>query len=258
MINELGLNEEETEKFLENVRKASFLIYAYQEVEEIVEGELLSLLYQQYPLFEKEERPEVVEMIDGVVSLIGYRLMVLFNALLEGQKAGINIRDKYPDFDRWKQDREELKAHSYYQDPEVNPYPWVYSDEEWRQKTLADNAELERCENWESWRKYCFVDAIQSIILDAYEELYELNPDEWLMYEITMDNEYDDYITACADLELFIDMGLDKDEFEQLDDKYNALDQDEKNRISELQSSRLKEMITREEPLVKAHFNRPL
>lgn len=249
MVNELGLNEEETEKFLENVKKTSFLIYAYTEVKEIVAEELLDLLYDQYPFFWDETRPEVLEMIEGIVSHTGYHLMMQFNKLVEDQKAGINIREVYPEFDQWKERHERLKLPKQYDDPEVNRYPSVYSDEEWRQNVLEEIREDQRFDKWESWRKFHYIDVIQRIILDAYEEIYDLNPDEWLIYEMTMDDEYDDYKSTCEDLELLIDMGLDISDFDHLLERYDALSKEEKDRVCNLHSSRIEKMIAEDEQL---------
>ena len=59
------------------------------------------LMYKQYPLLETEFRPMVLEHINRIVSKAGHRLLLMLNILVQDQKEGVNLREKYPDFESW-------------------------------------------------------------------------------------------------------------------------------------------------------------
>jgi len=55
----------------------------------------------QYPVFKTEKRPMVLEFINTIATTTGFSLLFRLYNLVQDQKKGVNVREKYPKFDSW-------------------------------------------------------------------------------------------------------------------------------------------------------------
>jgi hypothetical protein len=200
------------------------------------------LMAKQYPVFTTEERPLVKEFIDIIATTIGYSLLFRLKNLVDDQKKGVRIREKYP---YW----EEMKA--FYACPQQAPtvdqsrrhkYRWL-NNEEWNRFVETENKKMLALFNWNQSRKFEFIDIVQTIVLENFKELEDLNSDEWIMYTAYMSDEYEYYQTSCDNVELFIDCGFHEEEIKLSDTefrrKYANLSHDVKTQLAALRNRRI-------------------
>jgi hypothetical protein len=79
----------------------NFMYSVYMKSMRKLEPALKKLMFHQYPVFKAEKRPLVVKFINTIASTTGYALLFKLYNLVQGQRAGVNVREKYPKFDEW-------------------------------------------------------------------------------------------------------------------------------------------------------------
>jgi hypothetical protein len=199
-------------------------------------------MYQQYPVFKTETRPLVVEHINDISDITVTALIITLRKLVEDQKAGVNVREKYPEFEHWIEFYGRPNQPEFIDDSNRYEYPWV-SDEEWEVTLEKENSMLLEFFNWKEKRKFDFIDLIQKTFFKYYKELEELNPDEWIIYAMLIRDEYENYLCRCEDLELFIDCGFPEEEinlsYEEFIRNFRNLSQEIKHKTEELRERRI-------------------
>ena len=78
-----------------------FLFNVYRKVMVQVVPTLRQLMETQYPVFKTEKRPMVLEFINTIATTTGFSLLFRLYNLVQDQKKGVNVREKYPKFDSW-------------------------------------------------------------------------------------------------------------------------------------------------------------
>lgn len=178
------------------------------------------LVIKQYPVIDSEFRPMVLEYINSLVSSTGHKLMINLYNLIQDQKEGVCLREKYPDFKTWT----ELYARPLMPDlitiEEYDEFSF-YTDKEKKQLIQEENKEIIKSfEIQEKLRKE-FYDVIQPLLFKYYSTLTELDSDGWIVYAYQIRNDYEDYKFRCEYIRKFIeyefpeeDINLKYDEFQ--------------------------------------------
>lgn len=78
-----------------------FLINVYRKVMAQIIPALGELMEIQYPVFKTEKRPMVLEFISTIAATTGFSLLFRLYNLVQDQKKGIKVSEKYPYFERW-------------------------------------------------------------------------------------------------------------------------------------------------------------
>lgn len=231
------------EVILENGYDSFFFLFnVYRRTMDQMAPAMRQLMTRQYPVFTTEKRPLVKEFIDIIATTIGYSLLFRLKNLVDDQKKGVKIREKYA---YW----EEMIA--FYARPHEAPvvdqnkrpkYRWL-NDEKWKSLVEMENTKMLALFNWKQSRKFEFIDIVQTIVLENFKELEDLNPDEWIVYAAYMSDEYEYYQTSCDNVELFIDCGFQEEEIKLSDAefrrKYANLSPDVKDKLATLRNRRI-------------------
>jgi len=107
-----------------------FMFDVYHKAMGQLAPQLQKLMWQQYPTFKTEKRPFVLESINDITYTIGGPLLWKLFYLVQGQKAGENIRNKYPGFEHY------IECYGRPQQPETidestRPEFPLLTDEDW-------------------------------------------------------------------------------------------------------------------------------
>lgn len=219
-----------------------FMFQLYRKVMAEIHPSLRKLMNKQYPVFKTENRPLVTEYINNISATTGHELLFKLIRLVQGQKNGVNVREKYPKFDRWVDFYGRPQKPKTIDEATRSWDSWM-SDEEWIIFRDSENKALLEYFNWKEKRKFEFIDLIQTILFKYYKELEDLNPDEWIIYAVDIRDEYEYYLTSCEDVELFIDCGFPDDYIkltnEQFRENYSKLNMDIKQKATELRKRRI-------------------
>src|ERR1017187_7199297 len=79
-----------------------FLFDIYRKIMKRLPFDLLELMQKQYPVFKTENRPLLLEEINSIASTTGYSLLFDLYHLLNNQRQGVNLREKYTELEDWK------------------------------------------------------------------------------------------------------------------------------------------------------------
>jgi hypothetical protein len=147
------------------------------------------LIVYQYPAFAREHRPAVWEAIERVVARTGHKFMLELYNLLKDQKEGVNLREKYPDFEKWETRKKEASYFS------RNIFDRVEGLTEKQKSELYEltKEKFQDSYNWKEQRQYEFIDMVQPIVFKYYPEVQELDADGWIIYYYLLVIEYTDY-----------------------------------------------------------------
>ena len=224
-----------------------FLFNVYRKVMQRMAPALRKLMATQYPVFKTEKRPMVLEFIDSIATTTGYSLLFRLYNLVQGQKKGINVREKYPKFESWIEFYARPQHPNTFDQNKRHQYIW-FNDEEWEAYVETENNKMLEFFNWQEKRKFEFIDLVQTIILKYFKELEELNADEWIIYAVDMRKEYEYFMNSCENVELFIDCGFREEEIKHTDEEflasYSNLSNEIKKKALELRERRISgEMI---------------
>ncbi|MCX6240043.1 MAG: hypothetical protein NTY07_21285 [Bacteroidia bacterium] len=218
-----------------------FMFDVYHKAMGQLAPELQKLMWQQYPVFKTEKRPFVLESINDITFTTGGPLLWKLFYLVQGQKAGENIRNKYPGFEHY------VECYGRPQQPETidestrPEYP-LLTDEEWEMYCNFKNKALLESFNKEEKRKFEFIELMQTVLFKYFKELEELNSDEWIIYAVDIIEEYETYRRKCSDIELFIDGGFPEEDIKRTEEEfrqnYHSLSQEITDKKEQLRNRR--------------------
>jgi len=157
----------------------------------------------------------VMDHINWMVSKAGHRLLLMLNILVQDQKEGVNLREKYPDFETWI---------DFYARPPEPPVPDYHSLD--KNPLLFNALTAEQIkeiadEEWESNIKHFnkveelkkeYYDLVQPLVLKYYPALQDLDYDGWIIYAVEIREEYEDYKLRCEHVDSFIEYGMDEED----------------------------------------------
>src|ERR1035437_4149829 len=173
------------------------------------------LMYKQYPLLETEFRPMVMDHINWMVSKAGHRLLLMLNILVQDQKEGVNLREKYPDFESW------IDFYARPPEPPVPNYHYLDNNPLLFNALTAEQIKEIADEEWESDIKYFikveglkkeYYDLIQPLVFKYYPALQELDYDGWIIYAVEIREEYEDFKLRCEHVDSFIEYEMDEED----------------------------------------------
>ena len=147
------------------------------------------LIRYQYPVFETEYRPMVWEAFERVVERTGHRFLLELYNLIQDQKEGVNLREKYPDFEKWEERKKEL---SYFSRSIFNSVEGLTEKQKSALYELVKD-KFHESYNYKEQRLYEFIEMIQPIVFRYYNAVQELDADGWIVYFHILLIEHTDY-----------------------------------------------------------------
>lgn len=181
----------------------SFYVHVFKKAMEALSPVVRELMYKQFPIIKKETRPLVLKSIGEIVDRTGMSLLFNLYGLIQDQKKGVDLREKYSDFDSWIS----LYVHPPMPVPiDVSFYDGMTGLSDEQIKKLVDEINTEDLEgyNYCESRRFEFFDLIQKVLFKYYEALQELEGDGWNVYAIHVGMEYEIFRNDCGHIENFI------------------------------------------------------
>ena len=150
------------------------------------------LLVKQYPIIATESRPAVLQAIERRIEITGHTFLLYLFDLVQDQKEGINLPEKYPDFEKWRVAYRTLHKPYKFDESFFDQFPWL-TDEQKNEFMEESRKEEEERFNWKDKRKYDFINMLQRIVLKYYKEIMDFEADQWIVYSSLITNEYAEY-----------------------------------------------------------------
>jgi len=164
------------------------------------------LIRYQYPVFETEHRPAVWEAIERVVQRTGHRFLLELYNLIRDQNEGVDLRTKYPDFEKWEQRKKDT---SYFSRTIFDSIAGLTEKQRSELYELIKD-KFQDSYNWKDQRLYEFIDMIQPILFHYYPQVQELDADGWIVYFYLLRIEHTDYWLDFEHYVVFIDYGFEE------------------------------------------------
>jgi hypothetical protein len=162
------------------------------------------LIRYQYPVFKTEHRPELWEAIERVVQRTGHRFLLELYNLIRDQKEGVDLRTKYPDFEKWEQRK---KNASYFSRTIFDTIAGLTEKQKSELYELMKD-QFKDSYDWKDQRLYEFIDMVQPIVFRYYRDVQQLDSDAWIVYYYLLRIEHTDYRLDFEHYAGFIEYGF--------------------------------------------------
>jgi len=187
----------------------------YSPVKKEIVPAIRKLMLKQYPIIATECRPLVLEYIDNTVNYAGHRMLMNLWKVVQDQKEGIYLREKYPDFESWvdfyaRPPKAPEPDYSFFDNyPEIGIDLSEEAKKEYVEKEYAEEMFyfLER----EKLKKE-YYDIVQPVVLKYFKALEDLNYDGWIIYAVQIREDYENYKSRCDHLCGFIEYEFDEED----------------------------------------------
>lgn len=220
-LNKDKLPTDAKKMFDEKYELLHFAFDIYRNIMELLPSELHNLMLEQYPVFKTETRRLVLDYINNIETTVGYSLLFKLFEVMEDQRKGINFREKYPKFDSWVEFYARPRQPNYIkEESRFTTYKFL-TDTEWEELKESENRAFIQFHNWLEGRIAEFIDVMQTIILKNWPELLDLEPDAWILYAVSIRDEYEYYVQQCEHVEAFIDYNFPEEYMKLSVDEYD-------------------------------------
>ncbi|MEI6752404.1 MAG: hypothetical protein WCK78_04480 [Paludibacter sp.] len=173
------------------------------------------LIEKQYPSVKDEIRPKLVEYINWIAISAGKYLLLSSHELVDDQKEGVNLREKYPDFEFWVENygRRPEPPVPNYSFADDNPYIKEHISPEIIREVAEESCieETEYYHRTENRRKEYF-DIVQSVVFKYYKVLEDLDYEGWIVYAANINEDYESYTECCDHIDTIIKYNFDEDD----------------------------------------------
>jgi len=196
-----------------------FYRHVYTNIKKELIPVIRRLMGEQYPTILNEKRPAVLAEITRKVESIGWRLIFSLFELVYDEQMGVNLREKYPDFDEWVVFYGRRDTPSFMDPTFFDQFPWL-SDEQKLVMIEEDRVESQEVFDWRDGRMQAFYDVVQPILFRYYKPLLELSADGWIIYAVWIREEYESYVFRFDYLETFIEYNFEEEDLDLPYDKF--------------------------------------
>ena len=188
---------------------ADFYSGIYNRIMQAMTPAVRQLAYKHYPALGSETRPRIRQWIDSKIEPIGCCFLIRLFGLLHDERINTNLREKYPDFEKWITQYARPYDHFEILNEIFEDAPWL--TEQQKQQMIDEHA-LEI--NWKEVRTSEFRATIQELVLEHYHQVEHLSADGWIVYAYLLNSEFADYRFYLEFIAEFIQCGLTEEDLD--------------------------------------------
>jgi hypothetical protein len=170
------------------------------------------VMLNQFPRFKEEARPLVVDRLHNIINRAGQNYLLQLFLLVYEQRAGVNVREKYPDFEKHKKRYGQPEKPNTIDDSDRDNYPSFPEDRIWEIFRDGYNKDIIKRFEWRKKREDAYINLLQEITLSQFSLIHELNGDEWIIYALWLQEDYGNYYLDCDMMCSFIDCKLPEED----------------------------------------------
>ena len=200
------------EKFFEpSLEIELFYTGVYCPVMQELSRAMQKLILKHYPIIDTEQRPAVLEAIKWRVEITGHDFLLSLYELVQDQYEGVNLREKYPDFEKWAIAYPSYRKPRYMDVSFFDKFTWL-TEEQKQEMIENDRKEADENFKYEEKPRFEFFDMLQSIIFKYFKAVQELDTDGWVIYNVMIFSEYTDYKLRFEYIDEFIDYEFEEED----------------------------------------------
>ncbi|HJV77644.1 MAG TPA: hypothetical protein VJ602_04615 [Paludibacter sp.] len=166
------------------------------------------LITKHYPIIDTECRPAVLEAIERKIKISGHSFLLQLYDLMQDKKEGINLREKYPDFEKWEQRNRESEVINRSVFESIEGLTAKQKDELYE---LAKR-EFPESYNYKDQRRYEFIELFQPVVFRHYPAIQELDSDGWVVYNYLLTIEHTEFRLRFEYFDEFIEYGFPEED----------------------------------------------
>lgn len=224
-----------------NTDNLYFLLKIYKPWHKEAIEALLNVMHQQLPEIKPNSNKDLNRYIKDVNINIAHELIFQLHALIKSQHEGMIPSEKYPKLDSWRE---------FYCKPETPHYVTdedkrieKMTEQEWEVYKQFENEKIDIFHRWKEERKQQWYDAMQPLNFKYLPALNELNGDYWILYAVTMRDNYESWKTGLENIESVLDYGMNPaillQPFDDLVKAIGEIDWKTRNRLEEKRDQRI-------------------
>ncbi len=167
-------------------------------------------MHRHYPATTTATHPIQLQYIKELNEGHLFGLFLQLRNHLREQQARINLNEKYPKLQSWKQFYCKPSEPGTLDDKLRNIYLFP-NDEDWRKHQQEENHKLKQLHHWQQTRQQEYYDLVQPYLFEYLPQLNDLDPDYWTLYAVTIRDNYEEWLTCAEYLETAIEYHLPPD-----------------------------------------------
>jgi hypothetical protein len=188
----------------------NFYTNIYEACNHRLTPELNKLMLRHYPATQQATHPAQLDYIQDLHETNIFGLLLTLRNRLREQREGINTREKYPKLDSWKEFYCTPSQPDTVNDKHRNIYVDT-DDAEWEKYKQEENRKFKMLHEWQQSRQTEYYDLVQPYLFEYFPDLHNLEPDFWILYAVTVRDNYEEWLTSCEYLETAIEYHLPPD-----------------------------------------------
>ncbi len=159
------------------------------------------LLIKHYPVIDTEHRFSVLNAIQNEIKITGHNFLLRLYDLMIDHTESINLRDKYPELERWEIHKKSSKFINRSVFDSIKSLTYSQKNE------LYELAKKEFSEsyNLKDQLRYEFIEVIQPPVFKYYPVIQQLDMDGWVVYFYLLSMEHLDYRLRFEHIAEFIE-----------------------------------------------------
>ena len=185
-----------TDKFASYLQFREWFFEVHQKCFAEIKPHFTRLMFRLYPDFKSAAHPVFQKYMNTISDGTITHLIFQAEKLCSEYKQNVNMREKYPKLEEWKK-------YYYNSNPPIlvddshKKYHKRLSDEQWKEYKEKENRQIHLIHQREQKRRSQYYDIVQPILFKYLPTLNDLENDYWVIYAVTIHDNYEEWKTAC-------------------------------------------------------------
>lgn len=172
---------------------------------------LEKLMHLHYPDFKAITNEVQIKWMEEHNKINAMQLFGQLNRNLKYQRNMVPVSEKYPKIEQWREFYCKSHEPDYLDEEYRKKYPGFYgrmSDAEWQQTMDSENKKIKQFHEWEEKRKNEYYELVQPVLFQHLPELQDMEGDWWVIYAVSIRDNYETWNQLCEELETALDYDL--------------------------------------------------
>ncbi len=220
----------------------NFYINIYESCTHRLESQLNKLMVRHYPAIEKATRPAQIEYIKDLNTGHLFGLLFTLRNHLREQTQKINIHEKYPKLESWREFYCNPSQPDTLEDKLRNIYLFP-NDEDWQKHKEEENKLLKILHHWQQTRQNEYYNLVQPLLFEYLPKLNDFEGDFWILYAVTVRDNYEEWTSCCEHLETAIEYNMPPESVNWKNEDFKKLLREQRKLYSKQVEERRHSMI---------------
>lgn len=185
-----------------------FYYSVYKPFMEDLKKPITEMVERHYPFIGTETRPAVLERIGKRFDFTGHEFLLFLRLMMEYRNTGIDLREKYPDLDKWAECYPTFRKPRYLDHALWDKMEWLTP--EMKAELIAESIkDADEAFEFREKPRSEFFALLQRLTFQYYPEVLDMDSDGWTLFEVFLFQEYTNYQLDFEHYDGFIEYGFE-------------------------------------------------